>query len=224
MQEILKQISSIDGVIGSSLFSDQGKLLAHACPPLLDTAQLEKGSNVILECLHNLQISQTIHNIDLRFSEGRILVRTLPNAFLCVPCAKNANLSMVNITLNLAIKKLEQMLTHNKTTQPKTAQPAINTEGMDLKVAHFQKNDPSGNIDQLGMVAVCHVTAKNIADALGKAPKKLKITTKNGASGVFSIMVINDLNHKYEGRLVIGVNVEKKIKVADDEVVNITLG
>ena len=102
MQEILKQISSIDGVIGTSLFNEQGRILAHACPPLLDAAQLANAASTIIDCIDGLQIGNAVHGLEFRYAEGWIIIRKLKGGFLCVPCAKTVHLSMVNITLHLA--------------------------------------------------------------------------------------------------------------------------
>lgn len=222
MQEILHQISSIDGVIGSSLFDEHGKLLAHACPPLLDAGQLSKVAVSILDCLHGLQISQSVHGLDLRYAEGRIIVRALPGAFLCVPCAKNVNLSMVHITLNLAMKKLEQALTKAPAAAPAGASPVSADEVLQLRIAHLQKSDASNSFDQLGMIAVSQSTAKQINDFFGKATKKVKVTTANGGGGSFPIMIINDVELQYESALVVGPGIEKKLKANEGDMVMIS--
>lgn len=222
MQEILHQISAIDGVIGTSLFNEQGKILAHACPPLLDIEQLGKAASTILDCVNGLQIAQSAQGLDLRFAEGRIIVRALPGAYLCVPCAKNVNLSMVNITLNLAMKKLAQSLPKTPAASPALGSPVSPDEGMQLRIAHLQKSDASNSFDQLGMIAVSQSTAKQISDYFGKPVKKVKVTTPGGGGGNYPLMVINDVELQYESALVVGPGIERKLKVNEGDMVMIT--
>lgn len=222
MQTVLQQITSIDGVIGTSLYNDQGKILAAACPLILDEKQLGVAAGTILDCLHALQIPQTIVAMDLRFTEGRLMVRPLSGAYINVLCSKNVNISMVNITLNLALRKLEQMLP-KPGAAPAAPAAVIANEGMTLRIAHLQKGDVSSSFDQLGMVAVSQVTAKHISDFFGKTSKKIKIKTEAGGGGVFPVMIINDVEMQYGSALVIGPGIERKLKVEEGASITIEL-
>jgi predicted regulator of Ras-like GTPase activity (Roadblock/LC7/MglB family) len=226
MQSILEQISALDGVIGTSLFNEQGKILAHACPPLLDTNQLCKAASTVIDCFHGLQIAQTAIALDLRFAEGRMLVRTMPGAFLCILCAKNANFSMVTITLNLALKKLEQMIpkASDSVTTGKHALPADSGAGLKLRIAHLHKGDASASFDQLGMIAVSQATAKQLSDFFGKTAKKVKLVTESGGGGTFPFMIINDVELQYEGAIIVGPGIEKKLKANEGDPVTVHLG
>lgn len=221
MQTILQQITAIDGVIGSSVYNDQGKILAAACPLILDNKQLETAAGTILDCLHALQISQTVSSMELRFSEGRLIVRPLGGAFISVLCSKNVNTSMVNITLNLALRKLEQMLPKPGEAPVVAAPTTSGAEGMVLRIAHLQKGDVSSSFDQLGMVAVSQATAKHISTFFGKTSKKFKISTGTGSGGIFPVMIINDVEMQYDNALVVGPGIERKLKV--EEGANITI-
>jgi len=225
MQTILQQITAIDGVIGCSLYNDQGRILASACPLILDEKQLAVAAGTVLDCLHALQISQTITGMELRFSEGRLIVKPMAGAFLSVLCSQHVNTSMVTITLNLALRKLEQMLPKPGETPvtPAVASPVVVEDGLPLRIAHLQKGDVSSSFDQLGMVAVTQATAKQMSDFFGKASKKIKITTAAGGGGVFPVMVINDVEMQYDHALVIGPGIERKLKIEEGAMVTIAL-
>ena len=95
MREILQYINRVEGVIGSAVFSDKGEVYAHAFPSLIDAAALKKAAALTLECTYGLQIEQTLDMLDLRYAEGRILVKSFPGAMLCLLCAKNINLQVL---------------------------------------------------------------------------------------------------------------------------------
>jgi len=223
MQTILQQITAIDGVIGTSLYNEQGKILAAACPLILDEKQLGTAAGTVLDCLHALQIPQTLVTMDLRFAEGRLMVRPLTDAYISVLCSKNVNMSMVNITLNLALRKLEQMLPKPGATPAAAPVAGGAHDGMPLRIAHLQQGDVSSSFDQLGMVAVSQATAKHISDFFGKTSKKMKISTEAGGGGVFPVMIINDVEMQYENALVIGPGIERKLKVEEGARVTIEL-
>lgn len=223
MQTILQQITAIDGVIGTSLYNEQGKILAAACPLILDEKQLGTAAGTVLDCLHALQIPQTLVAMDLRFAEGRLMVRPLTGAYISVLCSKNVNMSMVNITLNLALRKLEQMLPKAGTSPAAAPVAASGSDGMPLRIAHLQQGDVSSSFDQLGMVAVSQATAKHISDFFGKTSKKMKISTEAGGGGIFPVMIINDVEMQYENALVIGPGIERKLKVEEGSRVTIEL-
>lgn len=215
MQTILQQITALDGVIGCSLYNSQGEILAAACPLLLDEKQLGAVAAVIIECLKQLQISETMVGMELRFSEGRLIVRPLTGAFISVLCSKQVNLSMVTITLNLALRKLEQMLPKPGVSPSVAVPSAIESEGMSLRIAYLKKGDVSSSFDQLGMVAVSQVTAKQLRDFFGRMSKKITVRTMAGESGVFPLMTINDVDMLYEGALVVGPSIERKLKLEE---------
>ena len=225
MQTILQQISAIDGVIGCTLYTDQGRILAAACPVILDEKQLATAAGSMLDCLHALQISKSLVNMDLRFTEGRLIVRPLSTAFISVLCSKNVNLSMVNITLNLALRKLETMLPKpgEEPAAPAAVPVPAEDGSMTLRIAHLQKGDVSSSFDQLGMVAVSQSTARQMSDFFGKTSKKIKISTEAGGGGVFPVMIINDVEMQYDGALVVGPGIEKKLKVDEGSSVHILL-
>ena len=59
MQDILRYINSVEGVIGSAVFNDHGAVVDHAFPPIIDANALKTAAGLVLECTHGLQIAQT---------------------------------------------------------------------------------------------------------------------------------------------------------------------
>jgi predicted regulator of Ras-like GTPase activity (Roadblock/LC7/MglB family) len=231
MQDILQHINSVEGVIGSAVFSDKGEVYAHAFPSLIDAAALKKAAALTLECTYGLQIEQTLDMLDLRYAEGRIFVKSFPGAMLCLLCAKNINLQVLFITLNLAVKKLESLL-------PKPEEPAVSgqqegiialkgdTSGvLKLSISHLSNREASSSFDSLGMVAISQSTLKYITEFY-KAPfKKLKLVNKaTDMSGTFPVMVMNEIDQQYDGTIIVGPSIGKKLKVLEGDKIEVALG
>lgn len=231
MRDILQHINSVEGVIGSAVFSGKGEVLAHVFPSLIDAPTLKKAAALALECTYGLQIGESLDILDLRYAEGRILVKAFPGAMLCLLCAKSINLQVLSITLNLAVKKLESLLP--KPGEPAAAKPqgetpapqAAATGPLKLRVSHLASREASSSFDSLGMIAVSQPTSKYITEYY-KAPfKKLKlVNSAAGVSGTFPVMVMNDMGQQYDGMIIVGPGIEKKLKVSEGDKVEVTLG
>jgi hypothetical protein len=74
-------------------------------------------------------MAQTLDLLDLRYSDGRVLVKVFPGAMLFLLCANSINLQVLSITLNLAVKKLEAKLASEPVAA--TSQPAVEESGPD---------------------------------------------------------------------------------------------
>jgi len=227
MQEILQHINSVEGVIGSAVFDEKGQVLTHAFPPLIDASALKKAANLTLECAHGLQIAQTMDILDLRYAEGRIIVKSFPGALLYLLCAKNINLQVLFITLNLAVKKLESRLPAPVENAPVTASsmPEMDGDVLRLGVSHLANKDASSSFDSLGMIAVSQATAKYINEFYKTSFKKLKLSNAAaGTSGTFPVMVMNDIAQQFDGTIIVGPGIEKKLKVSEGDKIEVTLG
>jgi len=223
MQDILRHINSVEGVMGSAVFNEKGAVLSHAFPPLIDADALKKTAGLILECVHGLQIAQSLEVLDLRYAEGRIIIKTFPGAMLCLLCAKNINLQVLVITLNLAVKKLESLL-------PKEDGPAnlldenANSDVLNLKISHLTNRDASSSFDSLGMIAISQPTSSYISDFYKTSFKKLLLTnTTAGTNGTFPVMVMKDIDQQFDGTIIVGPGIEKKLQVSEGDKVEVRL-
>jgi predicted regulator of Ras-like GTPase activity (Roadblock/LC7/MglB family) len=223
MQDILRHINSVEGVIGSAVFNDKGGVLSHAFPPLIDADSLKKAAELTLECFHGLQIVHSLEVLDLRYAEGRIIIKTFHGAMLCLLCAKNINLQVLIITLNLAVKKLESLLP--KEDEPADIQEETSDSGvLSLKISHLANRDASSSFDSLGMIAVSQPTSSYISDFYKTPFKKLVLTnTSAGTNGTFPVMVMKDIDQQFDGTIIVGPGIEKKLKVVEGDKIEVRL-
>jgi len=228
MKDILQHINSVDGVIGTALFSHKGDVLVHAFPALIDAASLKQAASLTLECSHGLQISQTLDLLDLRYSDGRILVKAFPGAMLFLLCANSINLQILSITLNLAVKRLEAKLLSEAPAA--TPQSAVTDSGpadglLRMSISHLANKQASASFDSLGMVAVSQPTSQYISDFYKTPYKKLTLTNAAaGTSGTFPVMIMKDMDQQYDGTVVVGPGIEKKLKVSEGDKVEVRIG
>jgi len=227
MQDILRYINSVEGVIGSAVFNDHGVLVDHAFPPLIDTNSLKSAVGLVLECTHGLQIAQTLDILDLRYAEGRIIIKAFPGAMLCLLCAKNVNLQVLTITLNMAVKKLESLLTtSSEAAKSRTsADEAVDESILRLSISHLANLDASKSFDSLGMIAISQPTSVYISEFYKTPFKKLTLTnTTAGTSGTFAVMVMKDMDPQFDGTIIVGPGIEKKLQVSEGDKIEIKIG
>jgi len=227
MQDILQHINSVEGVIGSAIFSQKGEVLAHALPTLVDAASLKKASELALECAHGLQISLTLDILDMRYSDGRIVVKRFPGALIFLLCAKNINLHVLAVTLNLAVKKLQLPgdVSESASAVSGASQSAKASDGiLRLPVSHLTNKQASASFDSLGMIAVSQSTSQFITDFYKTTSNKLTLTNAvAGTSGTFPVMVMKDMDPKYDGTIVVGPGIEKRLKVVEGDEVEVRI-
>jgi hypothetical protein len=94
-----------------------------------------------------------------------------------------------------------------------------------MKITHLANKQASASFDSLGMVAVSQPTSQYISDFY-KAPfKKLTLTNSAaGTSGTFPVMIMKDMDQQYDGTVVVGPGIEKKLKVSEGDKVEVRIG
>lgn len=230
MQDILQHINSVEGVIGSAVFSQRGEVLVHAFPALIDTVSLKKAAGLSLECAHGLQISESLDLLDMRYSDGRVVIKRFPGAMLFLLCARNVNLQVLAITLTLAAKKLEAKIPgeagafHQTATSSEPTKPVQGDGVLRLNISHLANKQASASFDSLGMIAISLSTSQIITDFYKSAYKKLTlINAAAGTSGTFPVMVMKDMDQQYDGTIVVGPGIEKKLKVIEGDSVEVKI-
>ncbi|MDD2366580.1 MAG: roadblock/LC7 domain-containing protein [Desulfuromonadaceae bacterium] len=225
MKDILQQINSVDGVIGSALFTHSGELLDHAFPALIETASLQRAAALTQECSYGLQMSQTLELLDLRYADGRVLVKRISGASLFLLCANNINLQVLSITLNLAAQKLDAKLAELESSSAVQENAVQDDALLRMSISHLANKQASASFDSLGMIAVSQPTCQFISDFHKSTFKKLKLTNRTaGTSGTFPVMVMKDMGQQYDGTIVVGPGIEKKLRVSEGDKVEIDIG
>jgi len=111
MEVVLQQVNKIQGVVGSFVCDEDGKLLGQALPPMYDTELLQEVAGIVSDSVLGVNnVTGTVGSLDLRFSEGRIIVRPAQNCYLLLLCEQKINVQLLNMSLSVAQKKLEKAI------------------------------------------------------------------------------------------------------------------
>ncbi len=140
MEDDLKDINSLMGVVGSFVCGPDGDLIAHAMPEPYDAERLSLTAHVISRTLQALDASgQRTTELDLLYDGGRLIFKTSRSATLAVLCTRNINVPLLNMTANVAIKKIAAQLKPSRQGSPRApasvepappATPPTAAEGM----------------------------------------------------------------------------------------------
>jgi predicted regulator of Ras-like GTPase activity (Roadblock/LC7/MglB family) len=123
MEDILKSINSISGVLGSFICDSKGKILAFSMPGSIDKSMLLNVSRTVTQTISGLATThrRKIEDLDLVFDQGRFISKNIGESHLCILCVRSINVPLLNMTTNLAVKKLAKMLVEYKVKDVKEA-------------------------------------------------------------------------------------------------------
>ena len=112
MQAILGDIGALMGVTGSFVCGRDGALVAKAMPAGTEESGLATVGRSLMQVFAGLEADRHKRptEIDLVYQGGLMLVKNLGAGCLCVLCARQANVAMVNMTANMAARKLKDTL------------------------------------------------------------------------------------------------------------------
>jgi predicted regulator of Ras-like GTPase activity (Roadblock/LC7/MglB family) len=110
MQTVLSQMNTLPGIVGSMVYDPEGQILAQAFPALFDAEALASAARILLYGASGLEVaSGSISMLDFRFRDSRIVVRPFTGATLLLLCTAQANLQFLNISVGMAIPKIEKL-------------------------------------------------------------------------------------------------------------------
>ena len=125
MQAILSELGALMGVNGSFVCDRDGGLVGRAMPEGTTDAGLAAIGRSVMQTLNGLEIDRRKRpsELDFVFANGMMLVKNLGAGCLCVLCARQANVAMVNMTANMAARKLKDILSAPAPARASAAAP-----------------------------------------------------------------------------------------------------
>jgi predicted regulator of Ras-like GTPase activity (Roadblock/LC7/MglB family) len=125
MEQVLKQLGTVPGVVGSMVCDLDGGLVSKTFPSLFDDEVLASAARILVDGAAGLEtVTGKVGMIDLRYADARILVRPMAGAHLVLLCAAQTNLQLLNISTSVAVPKLERLVAARPPPAPVQAAPA----------------------------------------------------------------------------------------------------
>jgi predicted regulator of Ras-like GTPase activity (Roadblock/LC7/MglB family) len=112
METILKDINAVIGVTGSFVCDAEGQVMARLMPDTLDWKLLAPAARTIAQTIAGLKLAQRrkVGDIDLLYDQGRLIIKSLDESYLCILCVQRINVPLLNLTADVAAKKLGKMV------------------------------------------------------------------------------------------------------------------
>lgn len=124
MQTVLNQMNTLPGIVGSMVYDKEGQVLAQAFPTLFDGEALANAAGILLYGASGLEVAAgSISMLDFRFRDSRVVVRPVKGATLFLLCTAQANLQFLNISVGMAIPKIENLVA-SQAALPKPVPPS----------------------------------------------------------------------------------------------------
>ena len=112
MKSILEDINAVVGVTGCFVCGSEGEVLASMLPGVFDGEAVSAAGWTAMQTVLGLQTTRRrrVNELDLLYREGRIIVKSLGEGCLGILCVRNINIPLLNLTANLAARKLKTKL------------------------------------------------------------------------------------------------------------------
>ncbi|MEA3459283.1 MAG: roadblock/LC7 domain-containing protein [Chloroflexota bacterium] len=125
MEDILEDINAVVGVTGCLVCDEEGEVLARALPGVFDETMLSVVSRTAAQTVAGLHTARRkkVGDIDLIYTEGRLIVKNLGRGCLCILCVPRINVPLLNLTAKVAARKLARMLGKKGTEEAARAEP-----------------------------------------------------------------------------------------------------
>jgi len=129
MENILQSVSAVVGVTGYFVCDGEGRVLASVLPDAFDKVTITDMGRTVTQTIAGLETTRRrkVGDLDLLYRDGRLVVKNLRPGCLAILCVPTTNVPLLNLTANLAVRKLRETLKEQtkEIPQAKPAPPPI---------------------------------------------------------------------------------------------------
>ena len=158
MENWLKEINVVHGVIGSFICRNDGSVAAWATSESLSETQIDTAARIASQTFNALEASgQRVWEADLVFGQSRLMLKNLMTGVLVIVCQRNINLPLLNSTANVVAQKIAAELKPAKPEiAPAPASASLGEPGSllaDLEQEHKHLTESAKNSE----IALCAI-------------------------------------------------------------------
>jgi predicted regulator of Ras-like GTPase activity (Roadblock/LC7/MglB family) len=158
MTEVLHQMASVPGVVGSLVYGPGGEILASEFPDVFERSSLQEVASIFGEdTIIMKELTGENAFLDLRYAGGRVIVKPYAGGTFVVLCTSGINFQLLHLSMVQASRRLEKRGIEPKAEAPAaaaavaTARPAevggqMKAARERMKMAVIQELGPVGDI------------------------------------------------------------------------------
>jgi len=112
METILKDINAVMGVNSSFVCDVDGQVLSRLLPKDFDESLLTPVGRTMAQTISGVELTRRrkMEELDLLYRDARLVVKNLRVGYLCILCEPTINVPLLNLTANVAAKKLASLV------------------------------------------------------------------------------------------------------------------
>jgi len=111
MEEIVRRIGSVPGIIEVFLSDREGRLLAYHLREKRGEEEVAKATSILGRSIFGLEgIGEKVEEIELSFKKERVLIKNMDEGFLCLFCNPDINPALLRLSTGLQILDLKNRL------------------------------------------------------------------------------------------------------------------
>ncbi len=109
MKEVIQNLNTVPGIVGSMVIGEDGAILTAAFPSIYDDHLLTQVASLLSDeatAVQGLRTEGTL--LEFRYAKGRVFARPFKQGLLAVVGTNAINAQLLDMSLNLAVRKLER--------------------------------------------------------------------------------------------------------------------
>ncbi len=144
MEDILRSVVAVPGVSDCIVLDEEGNIVDCVLTQRSRDYTLSVVGYTTAHILAGLRMARRkkVGTVDLQFRDGRVVVRPLRQGHLCMVCQGRVSLPLLNLTVDVALPKLNAAMEQRNARQ-RLAPPPTETEetGSDENLAASSSHD-----------------------------------------------------------------------------------